>query len=514
MPAAMTASKKARRTPVPMNGVDTPALFATINAVGAQPELAKFQFRAKSHGLSGTHSQSTMHGFFGAGAEHTHVAPYTAEGDHPAVLTGADAAPTPVEWVLHALASCLTAGIGTIAAARGSNSTGSSWTVEGDIDLRGVLGLSGEVRNGYQDIKVSFEIDGDASPEQLQKIVMQSKARSAVYDIVTNGVRCRSPSRRRRSPSPRGCPALTGRPRSTLSEGHDIMHTTDVIIIGGGEAGLAMSRSLALGGVDHVVLERGRIGERWHSERWRSLNLLTTNAMSVLPGLPDDGNDPDAFMPAGAFAAYLKLYALSMGSPVVSGVEVTEVEPTAGGYRVSTTAGEWRSQAVVVATGACETPFRPAMAQSLAAPILEVSPTSYWEPGQFPDGGVLVVGASSTGAELAEEIHASGRPVTLAVGDHTRVPRRYRGRDIYAWMETAGILDDPALEGGNLDAARRQPSLQLVGRPDNRDLDLGVLTGWACGSWAGSWPSTAQKPSSPATSIGRRRPRIRACCAS
>ena len=119
MSAIMTASKEAKRVPVPMNGVDTPALFATINAVGAQPKLAKFQFRAKSRWLSGTHSESTMHGFFGAGAEHTHVAPYTAEGDHPAVLTGADAAPSPVEWVLHALASCLTAGIGTIAAARG-----------------------------------------------------------------------------------------------------------------------------------------------------------------------------------------------------------------------------------------------------------------------------------------------------------------------------------------------------------------------------------------------------------
>ena len=115
------------------------------------------------------------------------------------------------------------------------------------------------------------------------------------------------------------------------------------------------------------------------------------------------------------------------------------------------------------------------MAQALATSILQVSPTHYWEPAQIPDGGVLVVGASSTGAQLAEEIHASGRPVTLSVGDHTRAPRRYRGRDIYAWMETAGILDDPALEGGNLDAARRQPSLQLVGRPDHRDLDLGVL---------------------------------------
>jgi putative flavoprotein involved in K+ transport len=253
------------------------------------------------------------------------------------------------------------------------------------------------------------------------------------------------------------------------------MHTTDVIIVGGGQAGLAMSRSLALRSVNHVVLERGRIGERWHSERWRSLNLLTTNAMSALPGLPYAGSEPEAFMSAAAFAAYLKLYAKTIASPVMSGVEVTEVRPTAGGYRVLTSAGEWRSQAVVVATGACETPFRPVMAQALTARVAQLSPSYYREPGQLPDGGVLVVGASSSGAQLAEEIHASGRPVTLAVGDHTRVPRRYRGRDIYAWMETAGILDDPTLEGGNLDAARRQPSLQLVGRPDHRDLDLGVL---------------------------------------
>jgi uncharacterized OsmC-like protein len=188
MSAIITAHKQAKRTPVPINGVDTPTLFATIDAVVAQPELAKFQFRAKSRWLSGAHSESTMHSFFGAGSEHTHVAPYTAEGDHPAVLSGDDAAPSPVEWVLHALASCLTAGIGTIAAARGIKLNRVESTVEGDIDLRGVLGLSAEVRNGYQDIKISFEIDGDASPEQLEKIVMQSKARSAVYDILTKGV--------------------------------------------------------------------------------------------------------------------------------------------------------------------------------------------------------------------------------------------------------------------------------------------------------------------------------------
>jgi uncharacterized OsmC-like protein len=171
-----------------MNGVDTPTLLATINAVGAQPTLAKFQFRAKSRWLAGTHSESTMHGFYGAGGEHKHIVPYKAAGDHPAVLCGADAGPSPVEWLLHALASCLTAGIANVASARGIKLNKVEATVEGDIDLQGILGLSKEVRNGYQGIKVTFDIDGDASPEQLKQIVAQSKARSAVFDCLTNGV--------------------------------------------------------------------------------------------------------------------------------------------------------------------------------------------------------------------------------------------------------------------------------------------------------------------------------------
>lgn len=187
MTSSMTA-KKAPRTPVPMNGVDTPTLLATIGAVGAQPELAKFKFRASSRWISGTHSESTMHGYFGAGGEHKHIAPYQAAGDHPAVLCGKDAGPTPVEWVLHALASCLIGGIGNISAARGVKLNKADITIEGDIDLRGILGLSDKVRNGYQGIKVSISIDGDAPAEKLEQIAMQAKARSAVFDIITNGV--------------------------------------------------------------------------------------------------------------------------------------------------------------------------------------------------------------------------------------------------------------------------------------------------------------------------------------
>jgi uncharacterized OsmC-like protein len=177
-----------KRTPVAMNGVDTPKLLATINAVGENPPLAMFQFRATGQWISGTHSRTTMSSFSGAGGEHQHMRPYVADGDHPAVLCGADKGPTPVEWVLHALASCLTAGIGNIAAARGVKLRSVRSTVTGDIDLRGILGLSNEVRNGFQAIAIDFEIDGDATPEELEKIVMQSKARSAVYDIITNGV--------------------------------------------------------------------------------------------------------------------------------------------------------------------------------------------------------------------------------------------------------------------------------------------------------------------------------------
>jgi uncharacterized OsmC-like protein len=188
MPTATHDATKPTRTPVRMNGVDAPALLATVNAVGAQPELAAFQFRARSRWLSGTHCETAMHGFSGAGGEHHHVVAYKGAADHPAVLCGADAGPTPTEWLLHALASCLTAGIANIAAVRGIKLNAVESTVEGNIDLRGILGLAKNVRNGYQDIKVSFEIDADATPEQIERIVMQAKARSAVFDCITNGV--------------------------------------------------------------------------------------------------------------------------------------------------------------------------------------------------------------------------------------------------------------------------------------------------------------------------------------
>lgn len=263
--------------------------------------------------------------------------------------------------------------------------------------------------------------------------------------------------------------------RSSCTRKTNPMRDPEVIVIGGGQAGLAMSRSLAAESIDHVVLERGRVGERWHSERWNSLHLLTTAAQSALPGLPHEG-DPEVFMPAQAFASYLTRYAEKIDAPVINGVAVTNVQRTCGGYRVSTSAGHWQSRAVVIATGACDAPYRPAASEALAPDIAQIVPPDYREPAQLPEGGVLVVGASATGLQLTEEIHASGRPVTLAVGEHTRVPRRYRGRDIYDRLDLAGILDDRAVETGNIEAARRVPSPQAVGRPDNRDLNLGILS--------------------------------------
>ena len=169
------------------NGVDTATLFATLDAVKADPEIAKFRFRATNTWVSGTHNRSSIHGFHGAKQEMTHREPFTFDADHPPVLVGADNGPTPVEYVLHALAACLTAGIANIAAARGVTLTEVSSTVEGDIDLLGILGLSDEVRNGYQHIKVSFTLRGD-DPEKLRSVVEQSRRRSAVFDVVTNGV--------------------------------------------------------------------------------------------------------------------------------------------------------------------------------------------------------------------------------------------------------------------------------------------------------------------------------------
>jgi len=186
MPTETTT--KPRRAKLPLNGVDTPTLFGTLDVVKGQPELAKFQFRASNRWKSGTLSETTIGTFSGAGGEHAHKTTFTLNADHPGVLVGEDRAPLPIEYLLHALATCITGGIANIAAARGVTLTEVQSTIEGDIDLLGIFGMSKDVRNGYQGIRASFAIKGDAPPEKLQEIVEQSRARSAVFDVLTNGV--------------------------------------------------------------------------------------------------------------------------------------------------------------------------------------------------------------------------------------------------------------------------------------------------------------------------------------
>ena len=185
---SQTAVQEARPARLPLNGVNTPNLFATINAVADTPSLAKFQFRATNRWIEGTYSRGTIESFYGAGSEQAHKRTFTLEADHPAVLVGEDNAPLPVEYLLYGLAACITSGIANIAAARGVKLTEVEANVEGDIDLLGILGLSDEVRNGYNNIRATFTIKGDAPEAKLRQIVEQSRARSAVFDVLTNGV--------------------------------------------------------------------------------------------------------------------------------------------------------------------------------------------------------------------------------------------------------------------------------------------------------------------------------------
>jgi putative flavoprotein involved in K+ transport len=253
------------------------------------------------------------------------------------------------------------------------------------------------------------------------------------------------------------------------------MKRVHTVVIGAGQAGLAMSRCLRERGIEHVVLERGRIAERWRSERWDSLRLLTPNWQSRLPGYRYTGPEPDSYMSMPEVVGYLDGYARSFGAPIEEGVSVRGVEPVGRGYRVETNEAAWQAENVVVATGYCDVAYVPALATALAPDIVQLVPTQYRNPGLLPQGGVLVVGASASGVQLADEIQASGRPVTLAVGRHTRLPRRYRGRDILWWLDRMGVFDETTADVFDVETSRRQPSLQLAGRPDYATLDLPSL---------------------------------------
>jgi len=253
----------------------------------------------------------------------------------------------------------------------------------------------------------------------------------------------------------------------------------DTVVIGAGHAGLAMSYWLTRRGIEHVVLERGEIANSWKRERWDSLRLLTPNFHSRLPGfdyfVDRVGVDPDGFMTLPDVIGFIESYAAYAAAPVHTSTTVTSVCPAGGGYRVITDRGEWRCRAVVVASGACNLPAIPAIASDVSDSIATITAAEYRNPSLLAEGGVLVVGASATGVQLAEEIHRSGRAVTLSVGEHVRMPRRYRGRDIHWWMDAAGVLDERYDAVDDILRVRNVPSAQLAGTAARNTLDLNSL---------------------------------------
>jgi putative flavoprotein involved in K+ transport len=218
------------------------------------------------------------------------------------------------------------------------------------------------------------------------------------------------------------------------------------------------------------------VANSWKKERWDSLRLLTPNWQSRLPGYGYEGDDPNGFRTMAETVRYIERYADVIGAPVQTETRVTSVRHADGGYRIDTDQGPWSCRAVIIATGACNVPRLPGFATALPPELDSITPDRYRNPDQVAPGGVLVVGASATGTQIAEELQRSGRPVTLAVGEHVRVPRDYRGRDIEWWMDAAGVLDDPYDEADNLERVRSLPSLQLAGSTDRRNVDLNSLT--------------------------------------
>jgi putative flavoprotein involved in K+ transport len=249
------------------------------------------------------------------------------------------------------------------------------------------------------------------------------------------------------------------------------MRGVETLVVGAGQAGLAVSRCLAERGADHVVVERGRVAERWRTARWDSLRLITPNWMSRLPGWSYPGPDPDGYMSAPELVSYLRGYADSGAAPVRENTTVELVETCATGLRVVTDQQTWLARNVVVATGTENRAFVPPVAGGLAPRVHQLTAGRYRSPRHVPDGGVLVVGASASGVQIADELRRAGRTVIISVGRHSRLPRRYRGHDIQWWLHRIGILDQTIDQMRDARSARRAPSLQLSGRRHRVDLE-------------------------------------------
>ena len=254
------------------------------------------------------------------------------------------------------------------------------------------------------------------------------------------------------------------------------MPKVTTVVIGAGHCGLAMSRCLAERSIDHVVLERGEVANSWRTQWWDSLRLLTPNWLTRLPGYCYQGDEPDGYLAAAEVAQLVEDYAKATAAPVRTRTTVTSVRPGDGGYVVHTDQGLWKARAIVLASGACAIARVPALHDGVPAGISQLTPMDYRNPGQLCEGGVLVVGASASGIQIADEVQRAGRAVTLAVGEHVRLPRCYRGLDILWWMDAAGVLDERYTDVPDVIRARNLPSMQLVGSPERVTMDLNALS--------------------------------------
>src|SRR6202451_4422678 len=275
------------------NGVSVQALLDAREVLKGAPEAAQFTWRASAKWQSGVHSTIKVQSFFGLGQEQNHKQEWTFEADHPEVFAAQDDGITPIEYLLVGLASCLTGGKASVAENRGIQLRSVEATVEGSHDIRGILGVDSDVRNGYNDIKVTFDIDADASEQDIEALVAQSQKRSAVFDALTNPTEV------------------------TVTVAEDwVIGRSRGPVLRGGHAGLAASHFLTQRSLDHVVLERGELANSWRHDRWDSLRLLTPNWQSRLPGVRYDGPDPDGYMTSADVVELIARLAAQTRAPV------------------------------------------------------------------------------------------------------------------------------------------------------------------------------------------------------
>lgn len=233
-----------------------------------------------------------------------------------------------------------------------------------------------------------------------------------------------------------------------------------------------MSYCLKARGIDHVVLERHRMGEAWRSQRWDSFCLVTPNWQCRLPGFPYGGDEPRGFMKRDEIIAYVEAYARSFQPPLIENISVSRLCRHEAGFAVVTTAGEFTAAQVVVATGGYHTPLIPRLAERLPPGILQIHSARYKNPAELPPGEVLVVGTGQSGCQIAEDLHLGGRRVHLSVGGAPRTARRYRGKDVVEWLDQMGYYKMPVDQHPSKDRVRAKANHYVTGRDGGRDIDL------------------------------------------